>query len=361
MAHFLSQQRERIASCIIGAILLMPLCLYWKQSTTHIVITAFFIIVYILIASIGAIRFSDLLPALCIASLAWAFTAIRWHWPEMIERGSWISALFGDSSSESYFAFVVPVLLGWSLAWSLSRPIEKILARISKHRKFSALAIRYRFAGNIGFSLLLSTICAVVALLNHWSFQTNAIDYGLFDQVIYLLSRFSTPTSTVMQINNIFLDHQHFSSLILTAPFYWIGKGFHGATLAAIVPYMLITLPSILFYLIAKTIAAHHYSHTSRPYWVIGITSFLLSIHPFTQSAINFYFHEKYWMPIFFLALIYCGLQYLYKKKILFLVAGILSALIWAMLKEDQWIFVFVATLTSFVVGMFVLRVSHVR
>ena len=62
---------------------------------------------------------------------------------------------------------------------------------------------------------------AVVSLFRHWSFGSSAFDLGIFDQVVWRLSRFESPTSSLKGDINIFGDHFH-PIIALLAPLYWI-------------------------------------------------------------------------------------------------------------------------------------------
>jgi len=53
----------------------------------------------------------------------------------------------------------------------------------------------------------------------HRGLNTSAYDFGLYDQGIWLLSRFESPFVTLMG-RNLFGDHTSFI-LILLVPFYW--------------------------------------------------------------------------------------------------------------------------------------------
>src|SRR3954464_3069342 len=62
---------------------------------------------------------------------------------------------------------------------------------------------------------------ATYGLLRHWHFDSGAYDMGIFDQVVWHLSRFEAPASTVRGYSNILGDH--FSPILaLLAPLYWI-------------------------------------------------------------------------------------------------------------------------------------------
>jgi uncharacterized membrane protein len=62
---------------------------------------------------------------------------------------------------------------------------------------------------------------SLVALHRHWHFDSSAYDLGIFDQVVWKLSRFEVPASTIKGVANIFGDHFH-PILVLFAPIYWV-------------------------------------------------------------------------------------------------------------------------------------------
>ena len=62
------------------------------------------------------------------------------------------------------------------------------------------------------------------ALFRHWNFGSSAFDLGIFDQVVWHLSRFESPGSSIRGISNFLGDH-FFPIIALFAPFYWIRPG----------------------------------------------------------------------------------------------------------------------------------------
>jgi uncharacterized membrane protein len=61
---------------------------------------------------------------------------------------------------------------------------------------------------------------ALISLFRHWRFGSG-YDLGIFDQAVWLMSRFEAPASTISGYAHIFGDH--FSPvLILLAPLYWV-------------------------------------------------------------------------------------------------------------------------------------------
>lgn len=74
--------------------------------------------------------------------------------------------------------------------------------------------------------VLLVMIAGYVVSFTYWSvrrhagFQTGAFDIGIFDQGVWLLSRFHDPFVTLRGLN-LFADHSSFI-LLLVAPLYWL-------------------------------------------------------------------------------------------------------------------------------------------
>jgi uncharacterized membrane protein len=62
---------------------------------------------------------------------------------------------------------------------------------------------------------------SLIGLFKHWHFDSSAYDLGIFDQVIWRMSRFEAPISSVKGHTNIFGDHFH-PIIALLAPIYWI-------------------------------------------------------------------------------------------------------------------------------------------
>jgi uncharacterized membrane protein len=61
-------------------------------------------------------------------------------------------------------------------------------------------------------------------LFRHWNFGSSAFDLGIFDQVVWHLSRFEAPASSIRGFSNFLGDH-FFPVVVLFAPFYWISPG----------------------------------------------------------------------------------------------------------------------------------------
>lgn len=62
---------------------------------------------------------------------------------------------------------------------------------------------------------------AGTGLFRHWRFESGAYDLGIFDQLLWRLSRFEGPASSVRGLPNLFGDHFD-PILMLLVPVYWI-------------------------------------------------------------------------------------------------------------------------------------------
>ena len=70
-----------------------------------------------------------------------------------------------------------------------------------------------------------SLIFIRLGLQRHDRFGTFGFDLGIYDQAIWLLSRFKTPFITIRGLN--FWGHHFNPALALFVPFYWLGAGPH--------------------------------------------------------------------------------------------------------------------------------------
>ena len=86
---------------------------------------------------------------------------------------------------------------------------------------------------------------SLVALFRHWRFETS-FDLGIFDQVVWHLSRFETPESTIRGFSNIFGDHFH-PIIALFAPLYWIAPAAETLLVAQAVLIAASIVPVFLF------------------------------------------------------------------------------------------------------------------
>jgi uncharacterized membrane protein len=113
--------------------------------------------------------------------------------------------------------------------------VEETAANLGGPTRVDGLRL---FAAAVGARLLRVTVwqwaMAAVVLLYAWYFTslslemhrglgTSTFDYGLYDQGVWLISRFKAPFVTLMG-RNLFGDHTSFI-LILLAPIYWVAPG----------------------------------------------------------------------------------------------------------------------------------------
>ncbi len=311
-----------------------------------IVITVLSITITI-ISSLARAKFSDFkwlgIYALCINVTVFLKNFNLSFFP----KNQLAIVILGGVNSDGAFSFIVIPIFIILLTLLITNYILKVIKNYSELSWMKAtLNILISLKFNLFFSISLSLIYSLLTLLSHHSFKTHVYDFGIFDQAIFMLSRFRIPASTTRQFTNLFYDHQHFSLITLT-PLYWLNKGFNGNLLIFLTPFLLITFPSIIlhraFYQISKfKINLAQNLEEQKFYWIIGLTSFLLWQHPFTQSAVAFFFHEKYLFPLFFSSLVYFIIKFIIKPKLIYLYLTVLFNLLWLATKEYQWIFAFV-------------------
>jgi hypothetical protein len=79
---------------------------------------------------------------------------------------------------------------------------------------------RRALGGGVGF---FAVAYGLYGLFRHWNFG-SAFDLAIFDQVVWHLSRFEPPGSSIRGFSNFLGDH-FFPVIALFAPFYWIRPG----------------------------------------------------------------------------------------------------------------------------------------
>lgn len=253
----------------------------------------------------------------------------------------YLKFFIGAKDAPGLVGFLITVLLCYALAYAVAK------------RFTLATSGRQWLWVNVAASVALSLYYAILMLLDYQSFRAPFFDLAIFDQAIYQLSRFHLPASSARQFVNLWHDHQHFS-LVFLAPLYWL-KPMATYLLISVTPFLLITLPSLVLYkafLLAERLFFAPDSQ-AKHYWIIGFSSFLLWLHPYTQSATAFYFHEKYLMPVTFGLLAWAFLKYLQTSKWLYLGLTIFFNIAWLGIKEDQWLFVVLFWVQTAILIMF--------
>lgn len=330
---------ESFVSTVIIGLILFRFFIIYSQEKEIVLIAIFNIIFTCLFCYFGKIKLSDLKFFVIGLLINYSLDTLKlWEY----QKPEFFNLVFGTQIQSGYIDFLKLPILVICLSVSCSRSVLNTFNGLNKYLsnifKLNSKKLLYF---NIFTSCCLSLYYVVITYLKHLSFGTAAIDYGIFDQAIFLLSRGQYPTSSVQQFTNLFFDHQHFSMVIL-APLYWLNRGFNGTSLIFITPFLLITFPAITLYLAAREFATKILKIKFNYEWIITLGSFILFYHPFTQSAISFYFHEKYLIPVFFSSLIFSLIKGLTTKNKLWFVYAYFITLFWIGTKEDQWIFVLV-------------------
>lgn len=83
-------------------------------------------------------------------------------------------------------------------------------------------------------------------LFRHWNFGSGAFDLGIFDQVVWHLSRFEAPASSIRGFSHFLGDH-FFPVVALFAPLYWLRPGAETLILAQALLLAASIVPVFLF------------------------------------------------------------------------------------------------------------------
>ena len=126
---------------------------------------------------------------------------------------------------------------------------------------------------------------SVYGLFRHWHFDSGAFDMGIFDQVVWHLSRFEVPASSVRGYANILGDH--FSPILaLLAPLYWIAPG----------PETLIIAQAVLLAL--SIVPVFVYARRRLPAGPAYALAIAYGLFWGMQRAATFDFHEIAFAPL---------------------------------------------------------------
>ena len=198
---------------------------------------------------------------------------------------------------------------------------------------------------------------SAVTIDTHRGLGTSAYDLGLYDQGVWLLSRFKAPFVTLMG-RNMFGDH---ASLILVffAPLYW----FHaGPETLLVVQSMAIAAGSIPLYLYARRRLDND--------WLAVMAGMCWLLHPAVGLSNLENFHPDSMLGLFVPLALYAALE---RKWRLYIVAVVFSALVkedvllvlvplgaWVAVRRDRRIgyATIAASVIATLVGMFVLMRS---
>lgn len=204
---------------------------------------------------------------------------------------------------------------------------SSILSRICKLQFNWERTILYAI---LAYFLLVSS----AAIIRHFSLTTNAYDLGIFDQAIWLYSRFKIPYSSIM-LEPLWGDH--FSPILMTlAPFYWIVKS---PVVLLIAQTGLLAWGGVILFKIAKL-------ELEKPAFIfLGVIAYLLS--PYLISANMYDFHA-----VAFAVPIALGMFYFCLRKKYLPALGM--SVLFLMCKEDT--FIYLAGFSTIRLAMLVLE-----
>ena len=126
----------------------------------------------------------------------------------------------------------------------------------------------------------------LTGVFRHWQFGSSAFDLGIFDQVIWHLSRFEAPASSIRGVSNIFGDHFH-PIILAFAPLYWIAPA----------PETLIVAQSLL--LAASIVPVFLYLRSRLPFGQALGLCVAYGLFWGMQQAAVFDVHEVAFAPVF--------------------------------------------------------------
>lgn len=133
------------------------------------------------------------------------------------------------------------------------------------------------------FYLVIVLSYTVISLGRHLRFETHAYDLGIYDQVVWHLSRFERPESTIRGFDNYFLVDHFEPALFIIAPLYRL--------LAT--PYILL-LVQLFFTLVVGALGLYKLlqllTDEARASWLL-VLAWSLSLG--VQQALNFDFHTS--------------------------------------------------------------------
>lgn len=158
-------------------------------------------------------------------------------------------------------------------------------------RKFKLLGVGLDFYIVCGIFLTFTALYSLLSINRHNHFQSQANDFSIYDQVLWLYSRFSFAYST---INNIYdLGDRFRPIMILLSPLYWFTKNER-----VILFFQSMMLSATVFPL---WLLARRYLPRVLALWV----PFLFVGFVGVQAAVAYDFHEMAVLPFFLAFLFY--------------------------------------------------------
>jgi uncharacterized membrane protein len=145
----------------------------------------------------------------------------------------------------------------------------------------------------------------------HHALGTSSYDSGLYDQGMWLLSRFDAPFVTLMG-RNLFGDHSSFILLFLV-PFYWIAPG----------AWILFFSQSLVLALGAVPVFLYGRRRLGSEWWALAAAATYL-LHPAVGWTNRENFHPDSFLGVFVGAAIYAALERKWRTYAVFVVLALL-------------------------------------
>ncbi len=343
-AGWLTTLGKRLCPALLVTVSTFIVTIHWNQDVRFSIPDALLAVV------LGAIVYVESVPTvnqwlLRLMAGYGMIQALQHNPVGMFEHIPGWRVLFGHGDGYGYLTYVILAAIIFAIARAVTPSAQALWQRWKQSHVWATYS--NHLVTHVVIVTVFSLFLIGLMLLRQAVFRVPAIDFGIFDQALFHLSQFHLPASSIREYGNLFADHQHFS-LIFLAPFYWIGRGFHGQTLLPLTPILLVTLPSIILYRTARAFQALlKLPNPAKPYWVASVAAILLFLHPFTQAAMGFPFHEKYLFPLFFSLLLWWVVRYAVQPRWWYVVGSVIALAGWVAAKEDQWLFAFVFLVTA--------------
>lgn len=188
---------------------------------------------------------------------------------------------------------------------------------VSRRQRLTDAARGYAALVTVWQVLLATVIAAwtsyftVVTLRVHHGLGTSAYDYGLYDQGIWLMSRFEAPFVTLMG-RNLLGDHASFI-LILMVPIYWL---FPSAGALFFVQSLFIALGALPVFLLARRLL-----HSEAVALVLAVCYLL---HPAVAWTNRENFHPDFFLGFFVGMAIYGAIERKWRTYFVFVALALL-------------------------------------
>lgn len=163
-----------------------------------------------------------------------------------------------------------------------------------------------------GIIVTFGILYAVLAIVRHERFLSLGYDLGLYDQALWLYSRFLLPFSTVKVPAMVVLGDHFAPSFALLSPLYWLWQDVRVLLIAQAV---LVSLSAVPLYLIARKVIADKYFPLALAVayllffgiqnalaFDVHMITFAAALLPWLFYALDFRRFKLYWL-LFFIAL----------------------------------------------------------